>query len=57
MAAMTQTELNKMLYDAVSVDNIDISYIKELLDQGADPIGSIEDDEDCYENPLFSEIS
>ena len=42
---MTQLELNKQLYEAVTAPQVDLSRIDNLLKLGADPLGAYDEDD------------
>lgn len=48
---LKQIELNNLLDKALCEDELDLLHIKRLLDDGADPLGELELDDDM-ENPM-----
>ena len=57
--ALTQTELNEKLYDAVMTDNAGMAEVEGLLELGADPLGSYDsiDPGGTTVGDLFCEVS
>ena len=48
---LKQIELNNLLDKALCEDELDLLHIKRLLDDGTDPLGELELDDDM-ENPM-----
>ena len=52
---MTQIEINKLLYEAAVAPQLDTELIEEIINEGADPLGQYNTDEEFVLEALFSD--